>query len=342
MNIESRKNTKNIMIIVLLSPDPSSCLKISNRMLFKPGLSPNLPSMIYLRKHIGLAGLLIFTILHPGIAQDTLFYGANGAPVDLAEEALCMKRVSQSTGKRYVIRTWERRGEDWEQVAKQRISVRDKNHLLIRDPVPDRFFPRKVYREIEELGPESYRFRDATLDRVLREGTSSRYLPLHLEGTVTEYHSNGKEKSVSEYRDNQLVSNRNWLPDGSRYIDSIFYSAEEEPEFIPGPDFFRNYIIQNLRNSMLDLSQVQDEVRIGWVVMEDGEMNGIIALKGKSRQLNQFLVDCIASMPGRWEPAVLNGQAVRYFMSIPLNFIHQEASFQEVDFSSGRLNYSRY
>ena len=58
----------------------------------------------------------------------------------------------------------------------------------------------------------------------------------------------------------QLVSNVNWLPDGTRYIDSIFYSTDHGPEYKMGEDFFNNYLIQQLRSSQIDLNQIQDEV----------------------------------------------------------------------------------
>ena len=76
--------------------------------------------------------------------------------------------------------------------------------------------------------------------------------------------------------------------------------------------------------------------------MESDKIDGAIALKGKSRQLNQILVNTIIELPGYWTPAVLDGKKVRYFMSIPLNFIHQEVNFQDIEFSSGVMHYNRY
>ncbi len=149
-------------------------------------------------------------------------------------------------------------------------------------------------------------------------------------------------KSISEYRNNQLISNQNWLRNGDKYIDSIFYSADREPEYKMGPDFFHKYLLQNLYNSDIDLTQIQDVVEVAWVVMENGEMDGVIALSGRSLQLNQFLVNTIADMPGEWQPAMLNGKAVRYFISVPLNFQQNEINFQELELSSGTLFYNRY
>ena len=273
--------------------------------------------------------------------QEIHYYGVNSKPVEQVDDAVVTKEVKQKSEKRYVVRTRQNTGTGWEQVSKEKIKVQRDGTLLIYYK-SDRFFPKKIYRRMVEVGPGLYEFEESTLKSKIRSGTSTDFLPLHLDGTVTEYHPNGNIKSLSEFNDNQLVSNQNWLSDGTPYIDSIFYSADLEPEFKLGNDFFRSYLIQQLGKSKLDLSQIEDVVVIGWVVMETGNIEGTLALQGKSRQLNQYLVNTIAELPGEWQPAELNGIPVRFFMSIPLNFLHNEANFQEVEFSSGMLHYNRY
>jgi hypothetical protein len=39
-------------------------------------------------------------------------------------------------------------------------------------------------------------------------------------------------------------------------------------------------------------------VVIGWVVLETGKLDGVIFLQGKSRQLNELLVNAISELPG--------------------------------------------
>lgn len=156
---------------------------------------------------------------------------------------------------------------------------------------------------------------------------------------MVEYYPNRELKSKSEYRDNQLISNENWLSNGTRYIDSVFYSVDEEPEYQMGDAFFKNYLIKSLKKSKIDMSQIEDLLTLGWVIMESGELAGPITLTGKSRQLNEYLVKTISEMPGYWTPARLDGVDVRYFMSIPLNFMQREANFQELEFSPGGVMY---
>jgi hypothetical protein len=196
---------------------------------------------------------------------------------------------------------------------------------------------------MEKLGPGAYLFKESTLNGEIRNGTSTVFLPLHLEGNVVEYHPNREMKSKSVYHDNQLISNENWLSDGTKYIDSVFYSVDQEPEYQLGDDFFKSYLIKSLEKSKIDMTQIEDLVVLGWVVMETGELARPITLAGKSRQLNEFLVKTITELPGYWTPALLDGVPVRYFMSIPLNFIHREANFQEIELTPGGvMHYNKY
>ncbi len=273
--------------------------------------------------------------------EGTYYYGPNSKPVENQEEAITIQQVKKRSEKKFVIETTRRVEEKWVKAQKEKIRIQGNGilKLMIRT---DGLFPKKIYREMEAMGPGNYLFRETTINSLVRSGGSSTFIPLHLEGSVTEYHPNGEKKSISVYRDNQLVSNQNWLPDGTRYIDSIFYSVDQEPEYQMGDEFFKSFLIKKISDSKLDLTQIEDQVVIGWVVMESGEIDGVIALKGKAPQLNQLLVATITELPGYWTPAILDGARVRYFMSIPLNFLQREINFQEVEFSSGVMHYNRY
>ena len=274
--------------------------------------------------------------------QEVYYYGINSKPVNTEKKAILVKEVEQKSERSYVIRTRFRAGDRWINVERQRIKVDNDGFMRIRIK-GERLFPKTIFRETKRSEQGLIAFEETNRFEVtLRTGFSSRYLPLHLEGTVAEFYPNGERKSVSEFSDNQLISNRNWRDDGTAYVDSIFYSADKEPLFTPGEAFFSSYLIQQLERSKIDMNQIEDEVVIGWVVMETGVIDGVIALKGKSLLFNKFLVETIAGMPGKWKPAELNGEPVRYFMSIPLNFMHNDVLFQDVEFASGMLLYNTY
>lgn len=279
--------------------------------------------------------------------QQFYYYGPNSKPVQIADNAQQSKELRQKSETQYTIKTRlrvesEKSKDGWQVTEQEKIKIENNGTQFIRRK-GEGIFPKKIYRKMTEREPGYYEFSEVDLSGgILRTGFSSSFLPLHLEGVITEYHSNREIKSISEFKDNQLVSNQNWLRTGEPYIDSVFYSTDREPEYKMGPEFFHSYILQSLANSKLDLSEVNDVVEVGWVVMENGEMEGVITLSGKSMQLNQLLVNTIAGMPGDWQPAMLNGKAVRYFVSVPLNFSHLSASFQELELSGGVMHYNKY
>ena len=273
--------------------------------------------------------------------EGVYYFGPNSKPVELLKNAASYKEVIRRSEKKFIIEIYQRQGNKWVKSRKEKIKIKGDGIQTIYYH-GDGFFPKRIYREMKLVGQGDYLFKETNLTSTLRTGTSTSFLPLHLEGSVTEYHPNGEIKSISLFHDNQLISNENWLNDGSRYLDSVFYSVDEEPEYQMGDDFFKAFLINKLAESKLDLTQIEDQVVIGWVVMETGKIDGVIALKGKSSQLNEILVNTIIELPGYWTPALLDGLPVRYFMSIPLNFIQREANFQEIEFSSGVMHYNRY
>lgn len=287
---------------------------------------------------------LFFICIIPALhctGQELYFYGPNMRPVQDEEKALFVKEILKKSENKYVIETRVLSDTIWKHLKRQKIRVDREGILRIRTK-DNRFFPRRIFRTLSSAGQGIYTFVETYKKEEIRSGSSSTYLPLTLEGIVTEYYNNGIQKSVSVYHNNQLQTNQNWLPDGKPYIDSIFYSTDKEPEYLPGVAYFQSSLIQKMAEAKVNLDEYDDDIVIGWVVMENGQIDGVIPLKGKSRELNQILVESIAAIPGEWEPAVLNGKPVRYFMSIPLTIFHHEAKFQEVEYSWGVLHYNRY
>ena len=294
-------------------------------------------------RYVILVILVVLAMSQESLGQEGVYYyGANSKPVSHLADAISFKEVKKKSENKYVIQTHQKKEGNWQKVRKEKIKIHGNGNQTIHYN-DNTIFSKKFYRSIEKVGSGEYLFKESTLNGEIRNGSSTAFLPLQLEGNVVEYHPNRELKSRSVYRNNQLVSNENWLSDGSKYIDSIFYSADQEPEYQMGDDFFKSYLLKSLEKSEIDLSQIADQVVIGWVVMESGELAGPIALMGKARQLNEFLVKTIAELPGYWTPAILDGAPVRYFISIPLNFIHREVNFQEIELSPGGvMHYNKY
>lgn len=291
--------------------------------------------------------ILLFCLVSVSASHAQLYYyGSNSKPLKNEANALTQIEVRQKSENSYIVKSYEISEEEynrgaWILTGREKIKVEADGTQYIRRK-GDGVISEKIYRKMTMAEPGHYEFSESDEGRIRRKGFSSGYLPLHLEGQVTEYHTNGNVKSISQYKDNQLLSNQNWLRNGDKYIDTIFYSADQAPEFKNGPAFFHNYLLKQLYDSDIDLSQIQDVVELGWVVMENGEIEGIITLSGRSRLLNEFLVNTLAGMPGEWQPAMLDGKTIRYFISIPLNFEQLEVNFQDLELSSGVLHYNKY
>lgn len=279
-------------------------------------------------------------------AQDLYYYGPNSRLVENENDARILKEVQHKSEKRYIITTRiksrnETDARAWKFQKRERIKINKDGSLSINQKGVQ-LSSNKITRKIVKGKNGLFEFSELRNGIPSRTGYSSRFLPIHLEDSVTEFHSNGQVKSISQYNDNQLVSNRIWLSNGEHYFDSVFYSVDELPQFKFGDEFFNKYILQSLNNSKFELNQINDIVEIGWVIMETGKMEGVIALKGKISELNQFLVKVIAEMPGDWQAAKLEGKTVRYFMSLPLNFRHTETQLQDLEITSGILYYNSY
>ncbi len=286
--------------------------------------------------------LIAFCLAIPSMAQEGLYYyGANFKILPAEDDAIMYKDVIKRSKKKYLINTYVKGKEGWVKTMNEKIKVKDNlNQRILYNT--DMLFQRKILREMNQLDHGIYHFQDTKKGTLIRQGTSLSFLPLHLDGSVTEYHSNGVLKSKAVYRNNQLISNENWLIDGSKYIDSIFYSADASPVFLMGENVLKTYILKKLKESELDLSEINDEVILGWVVMENGKIDGALALQGKSNELNKFLENAIMDLPGEWTPAILNDTPVRYFITFPVNILHNEPYFRHLEYSSGVLYYNKY
>ena len=275
------------------------------------------------------------------MGQELYYFGANNRPLNTEEGARFIQEVHKKSEKNFLLKKSVKSGRTWSEAIYQKITVIDEGKLRIRTRGKG-ILQKRLFRQMIPAGKGMYAFEETVNGILLRSGSTSRYLPLMLEGTVKEYHPNGMEKSVSIFQNNQLISNKNWLQDGSSYIDSIYFSTDRAPIYRPGDKSFKNHLIKGIAEAKLDLDEYDDDVIIGWVVMETGQIEGVIALQGKSNFLNQTLVDIIAETPGDWEPAYLDGNPVRYFMTIPITISHSGAKFQDLEFSMGMLHYNSY
>lgn len=272
--------------------------------------------------------------------QDTTFYyGANHKPIASENGARFSKEVFIKNKKTRIIESYARAEEQWKLAQTERIKITsENNHTITLKPLSGNSY--SIQRKFRELSNGQYEFSDYLEDKLLRIGNTSRKLPLCLQDTVKEFHKNGQIKTVAVYENNQLRSNKNWLKDGTKYYDNIFYAVDKEPEYISGQQRFNNFILANLNHRQVDLSHYAEKIVLGWVIDESGEIEGIHVAKSIYPGLSDLLVEIIEEIPSDWRPATLNGKEVNYYMQFPINFKNQEEEgFDSLELVDGFLHW---
>jgi hypothetical protein len=251
-----------------------------------------------------------------------------------------MQKTNSKSSKITTVKTYELRNKKWEILYSEKYKKLDDTTFSIRGSGDD--IKGSFIRRFKQLPDNSIYFKDFVKDQLMREGSAKSVAPLFLHGSVTDYYPGGDKKSVSVYSENQLVSNENWLEDGTKYIDNIFYSADVYPTFSPGNLVLRKHILAAFKKAGIDIAAISGTVTIGFVVMENGTIDGIRVVKGLGPSVNAVAYDAFKTLEGSWTPAKLNNQTVKFFQSFPINFIYREQHLEFAEMRGAILHFGAY
>lgn len=269
-----------------------------------------------------------------GKSDTIVFFGVNGEIKNIEEKEI-KKEITFRSDKKVKVETYKFADKDWKSVYTEKITIRKDSVFEIK--VKGSEFSGLLARIFEKQKNGIYKFTDWQEDKIKRVGYTRSKIPLIFEGTVTEYYPNGNKKSVTVYENNEMVSNVNWLENGEEYIDDVFYSVDREPRYFPGMTVMHNHILEIFDNSNLDITNLDGRIVVGFVVLENGMIDGVRVEDGFGYQLNNLAVRAFETMPGSWQPAQLDGEDVRYYQLFPITFIHHEYDFDALDFKGGML-----
>mgnify|MGYP002795124369 CR=1 FL=1 len=266
--------------------------------------------------------------------KDTVYYyGVNGKIVN-PEKKDIMKSVDYRGNKKIKVKTYKNSETGWQLIYTENIKVTNDSIFDIR--MKGDMFSGRVTR-IFERAANGFKFTDWIGKTIKRTGTTKSKVPLIFDGTVTENYNAGKIKSISEYRNNEMVSNQNWQTDGTPLVDYIFYSVYSEPRFEPGMAFILQQIRTAIKDAKFDLLTVEGKMVVGLVITKDGKIDAVQIVKGISQTLNGILVNAFSKIEGAWIPAKLNGKNVNYFQMIPINFIYNKYNFDYLEMDRGMM-----
>ncbi|WP_372948994.1 energy transducer TonB [Mariniphaga sp.] len=284
-----------------------------------------------------LAHILFFflPLFLSGQNDTVLFFGPNGK-MNSGENPVLKKEIKYRGKNRVRINT-EKLADDgsWTFLFTER--VRRKSTELFHIRIKGQEFSEQIERRFEPQSDGTQIFTDLQNDQIKRTGLTQSKIPLIFHGKLTEYYPNGNVKSISVYENNELISNQNWKENGDNYIDNIFYSVEREPRFLRGTQALHQHVLKTFKESEVDLSQMEGRLVVGFVVMENGEIDGIRIERGLGLDLNNLALTAFHTLRGEWQPAMLNGESVRFYQLFPINFIYRKFDFDYLEMRGSML-----
>lgn len=102
--------------------------------------------------------------------------------------------------------------------------------------------------------------------------------------------------------------------------EKIFTAVEESPKFPGGDKAMYDFLSKNIRYpEMAAQNNIQGRVTVQFVVEKDGSIGEVKVVRGKDPDLDKEAVRVVKSMP-KFIPGKMNGQAVRVWYTLPINF----------------------
>lgn len=101
----------------------------------------------------------------------------------------------------------------------------------------------------------------------------------------------------------------------------VFDRVEEKPRPVSGENGWNYYMAKNAKYPTNDRSVgIEGTVIVGFEVHEDGSLQNIEILRGIGGECDQEVVRLVSEGPN-WDPGMINGQAVKTRMSLPVRFV---------------------
>ena len=102
--------------------------------------------------------------------------------------------------------------------------------------------------------------------------------------------------------------------------EEIFVAVEQQPEFPGGTAALKKWLASNVRYPQMALENgISGRVIVKFVVEKDGSVSGVTLVRGVDKDLDREAIRVVKSMP-KWQPGKNNGQAVRCYFNLPVNF----------------------
>lgn len=102
--------------------------------------------------------------------------------------------------------------------------------------------------------------------------------------------------------------------------EQIFTAVEESPKFPGGDAEMYKFLSMNIRYpEVAAQNNIQGRVTVQFVVEKDGSIGEVKVVRGKDPDLDMEAIRLVKSFP-KFTPGKMNGQAVRVWYTLPVNF----------------------
>lgn len=138
-----------------------------------------------------------------------------------------------------------------------------------------------------------------------------------LEGSLRSYWDNGQRKREDVYESGKLTEGHVYNLDGT---EAQYYEYEIMAQYPGGLDQMKRYLTRNIKYPKKARKQgISGKVLLKFYVDTDGSIQNVKVEKGVSEELDQEAIRVVKKMP-RWQPGRLDGEKVKTYYILPLNF----------------------
>lgn len=283
---------------------------------------------------LGFILYLLLPLLVAGQRDTVYYFGANGVLTGF-EKARVRKEIDYRRNKKIIVKTIKLEEDKEKLLYSEKIKVVNDSVYEIKMKGDD--FSGQIVRRFERNEKGGYQFTDWLDERIKRTGITKKKIPLIFDGEVTEFYPYGRIKSISQYKNNELISNQNWLPGGEETVDNIFYSVDSEPRFEPGVANLNQQILERIKESKFDLATIEGRIVVAFVILKNGKIGGVRIVNGIANTIDKIVVQAVESVEGKWIPAQINRENVNYMQLFPINFIYKKHDFDYLELKGSVL-----
>lgn len=251
--------------------------------------------------------------------KDTVLYFSKlDHVVGSINDAFYYREIKQGKNGRFTLREFASKDNKWENVYEANIKKETDTSYSAFQIKSKKY----VYTRCFTKTDSGFFIRDFFNKLLIAEGFTKTLFPLIREGHWKEYNQmDGKIQFDSEYKDNQLVTNKYYLPMGT-YIKDVFYYVDKNPEYGNGDYELLKFVAEHTNYPQRAReNNVTGKVIVSFVLMADGSIQGLNLIQRVNVLLDAEAIRVVLLIPkDKWKPAEINGVKVNMPVMIPISF----------------------